>query len=399
MDLIDEYVKLTDVGLSPERYRRWAILATIATVSDRKVYTSIRRGLVLYPNLYILLVGKPGCGKTMAIRHARLLAGTQEEVGLCPNSITHERFIEMLGERAKALDTTGSVPKRKATIALLTSEWGTFLRKPDPDTLAMLADVWDCGDYAAETISRKLDLAENLFVNILSGCTPAWFAEGFPPNAYEQGLPTRILFIYADYEKANDTPDFEFGNEPVKQEENLLRRLFPRISLIAKAQGFWDWDRDAGDALNSWKHDNYEPIPADPMLVGYASRRHLQVAKIALCYALGRHPETPGIQIEDFESAKAVLLDAEPEMNLALAAAGGNVYMIRMEAVANFVTDQYVRTGKPVPEWLARQALGKMVPPNMLRITIDELIASQRIKIVHGGAPSPNRKLMPGVRK
>ena len=133
----------------------------------------------------------------MALLSSRAVLKTQPHVHLAPSSSSHERFIQMLKERTESPETVDGVPRRRATVALVLSEWGTFLRKPENDTLSMLAHIYDCEDYEAETISRGKDFAENLYVNILAGCTPAWFAEGFPPNSYEQGLPTRMVMVYA----------------------------------------------------------------------------------------------------------------------------------------------------------------------------------------------------------
>ncbi len=250
-DLIEKFVTLTDNGLAPERYRRWAALVMIAAILDRRVWTSIRPGMPLFPNLFVLLVAKPGVGKTMAILPARSCVETQSHVGLSPDSITHERFVAMLAERAEVLDPEEEMPTHRATIALMLSEWGTFLRSPDNDDLAMLAQLYDCGDYSAETISRGLDNAESLYVNIIAGCTPAWFAEGFPPNSYEQGLPTRMHFIYSNELATGDQPDFEFSDDPLVVGRTVADKLLQELDpdSVGRADGKFHLLMDCHDSI------------------------------------------------------------------------------------------------------------------------------------------------------
>ncbi len=132
-DFIEDFVEATDNGLSPERFRRWAALSIVSVLLDRRVWTSTLGGVPIYPNLFIMLVAKPGVGKSTAIAPARTLLETQPHVRIAPSSVTYEAFIKLLSERGEVLED--GLPKMRATAALLLSEWGTFLRRPDNDTL------------------------------------------------------------------------------------------------------------------------------------------------------------------------------------------------------------------------------------------------------------------------
>ena len=397
MDFISDFLAATDNGLSPERFRRWAGLVTVAAILDRRVWTSIRPGKVLYPNIFGLLVAPPGTGKSMALISAREVLKTQPHVALSPDSITHARFIEMLSERATVVETVDGVPRKRATAALVLSEWGTFLRKPENDTLSMLAHIYDCEDYEAETISRGKDFAENLYVNILAGCTPAWFAEGFPPNSYEQGLPTRIVFVYSDAPTAAEVPDFEFHGDPcLESAKSVVKVLWGMADKIASARGFVAWSGEAGAAMNAWKRTDFAPKPTDPMLRGYCERRPLQVAKLAVLVAMSRHPERLVVEEADFEEAKRTLLEVEPDMPKALKAAGGNVFQLRMEAVYQFVLAEWRQTKSAVDEYRLRQRLSRMVPPNLLATIVDAMV-DQKMLRADPTTKAPDRRLTPGV--
>ena len=377
MDLIEEFVRRTDNGLAPERYRRWAALVMVAAVLDRRVYTAIRSGKVLFPNLYVMLVGPSGRGKTMAIEAARDLLETQAHVGLAPDYASYQSFIKRLGERAQMVDAEESMPRRRATMALMLSEWGSFMNKPDNAHLAVMAHVFDCKDFKADVLCRDLDNAENLYINICAGVVPDWFAVGLPANSFKQGFPARLILVYEQFKgDTDDTPSFEceINDDPEVRKRAFIMSLLPALEKLAAVRGFMTWTAEALAELNHWKSEGYVPVPTDTMLEGYTTRRFLFVSKLAMLCAVSSHPGDMTIKLPDFKRAKALLLDVEPAMPKALSAAGGNIYQSRMEAVATFVERRYIQTKRYVPEWEVHQKLGNLVPPNLLPGIIDSMV-------------------------
>ena len=230
MDFLEEYVSLTDNGLAPERFRRWSGLFTIAATLDRNVWTTIRANIQLFPNLFIMLVAQPGVGKGMAMWPGRELLETQDHVALCPDSITHEAFIRALSEHGALNRITlpdGTV-EGKSSMALALPEWGCFMREAKNDDMAMLANIFDCKDHNLVTIGRhkdgKGDKCPNLYVNILGCVTPAWFAEGFRSNDYEQGLPSRFIFVYSEEIPRGKRPPFVFDKDMQEPVVNATNR-------------------------------------------------------------------------------------------------------------------------------------------------------------------------------
>src|SRR5438309_523994 len=65
------YLEYTKESESPDAYHVWTALSSIASVARRNVW--LDQGIyLLYPNLYVALVGPPGrTGKSTAIRMGR----------------------------------------------------------------------------------------------------------------------------------------------------------------------------------------------------------------------------------------------------------------------------------------------------------------------------------------
>jgi len=272
------------------------------------------------------------------------------------------------------------------------------MRNPDNDFLAMMADVYDCGDYTHSIKGKEgrgIDqTAHNLYVTICSCCTPAWFAEGFPANSYNQGLPTRFIFVYAET-KINSIPDFKFGSAATETiEDPTTKKLFPFLLQLSELKGFWPFTLDAQQHFNSWKDTGFAPAPLDPMLQGYNMRRYLHVAKVALLVAVNSHPTDPQIHPSDIETALHYLLEVEVDMPKALVNAGGNSYLGQMEAIVKFVEDRYFHSKSPTAESQLRSLAQKLLPPYMIRTIFEELIAAEKIKVV-GAGKAPVRKFVP----
>lgn len=393
MNIVEKFLHLTESSDAPYIYRKWAILVTCAAIFNRSVWTSIRGGMPLFPNLYTLLVGPPGTGKGMALRPAKNLLSTQSHIRLAPDSTSYEKLINILGEQSKE-DLGGT-----ASASLFLEEWGTFMREPSNDFCAMMATLYDCQDYAHEVLSRATDNASNLYVNICSCCTPEWFAEGFPPNSYGQGLPTRFQFVYAEQSKTADIADFDFQPASARAiSDPITNALFADACTLASLRGFVAWTSEAGELFNEWKNNNFNPVPTDPMLVGYNQRRHLHVAKLATIVALANHPTSMFIEAADLQWAMDTLFEVEVDMPKALRLAGGNQYSARMLQVRDFVRKKFMLTKKPVAEWQVRQQLAQLVPPNMVGLILDELIKANSLKTV-GPEKHPYRRIIPGVNE
>lgn len=387
-DLIDDFARATETAGTDLRFRRWAAISLIAACLGRKVWTNTLDLEPLYPNFYILFVGEAGTGKGNAIRAVqRVLHKLHgKTVPLGPNKITAERLIQRM-EKDSGSDVVDGVYTERAAVTLTLGEWGTFLKKQDTDFMAIVADLFDCHDlWEYETKNAGFNHLENVFLNILAACTPAWFSEGFPRDAFEQGLPARLILVYTD--KLVELP---FGEKAKAPPDELL----PRLLELCKKSGPVVMSKPAMDALIRWQKEKWEPAPRDPLLASYCRRRHVHTTKLAVVIAMARHPSDMRVRLSDFLDARKMLEEAEAWMPAALAGAGGNVFQLREDKIAKVVAALYAETGKYVPEYVVRQRMGKLVSTPLLERIIDEMV-NKRILETPNPKLKPNRLFKPG---
>jgi len=378
VEFITEYLKVTEDGIVPDTYRRWVALTIIASILNRRVWTNTLPNATkpLYPNLYIMLVGPPGSGKSLALTQGRALLKTQDEITIAPSSVSQESFINFLSK-----DNEGNARLINSAV-IMPSEWGTFMRRPDQDFCAMLADVYDNEEYRHYVLSRDVDLASNLYVNICGACTPAWFTEGFPANSYDQGLPARFIYAYSDpITSWVDAVSSDVSDEVL--DDPVTNKFLLYLDKVKKIKGFMTWKQEALDEFNKWGREGMKPVPEDPMLSGYRTRRRLHYSKLGVIIAASRLHKR--VELDDFTYARDILLETEINMAQALSSAGGNPYQAREQQIVEFV-----KFRGEVGEWEVRQRLQKLVPPNFVNTILEELIISKRLFAL---GDAPGRKL------
>lgn len=381
---ISQFVKEAKIIPSPFRFKLWSGLFAVGAALGRRVWTEIEPGEPLYPNLYVMLVAEPAIGKSRAMKPARRLLAKLPNVALSPDEITKERFIQQLGELFFP-----QLGASETTYAAFVSEWGTFMEAGDKKFMQQLSGLWDCPDiYERETKNAGNDHLEKPVLNMIAGVQPSWFLDGFPPDAFEMGLPTRIMFVWAE---AADKPPRVYGKGVPFNGDRLLGGL----TSITRRAGLVPMSPPAMAALQRWADDGQPPAIIDPMLRGYAGRRDLTATKLALIVAMARGHST--IEASDLAAGFALMFDMEADMHKAVAAAGGNLYRLREVSVANYVRDRFAATKRFVPEWELRQQMGRQLAMYMLEAVIDGLVDSKQLTVVAGKKPS--RMFRPGSRE
>jgi hypothetical protein len=85
---ITSFVEATDHLDSPQLFRKWAAINALSAALERKVFLRVQHRQ-LFANLYTLLVGPPGVGKTTAIEFARAVFDLSR-LQLAPPKVTRE---------------------------------------------------------------------------------------------------------------------------------------------------------------------------------------------------------------------------------------------------------------------------------------------------------------------
>ena len=100
MDWITGYLELTEGLPTPPVFRLWTGIFAIAACMERRTWLRTAFGLT-YPNLFVLLCGPSGSGKSPAIAPARQLLYRSKSVVMAADDMTKAAFLDEMGEHTK----------------------------------------------------------------------------------------------------------------------------------------------------------------------------------------------------------------------------------------------------------------------------------------------------------
>lgn len=330
---------------SPDIFVEWAGIFTIAAALERRVWIKTKKGM-LFPNMYVVTVGPPGAGKTLATSVAHDMLMTLEDHHLAPTSVTKASLIDALVAAERKIIIPGQNPPLVAYNSLIVTsdELGVFLPAYENDFMNVLTNIYDCRVYSETRRTNKLNLKmEKPQLNFAAATTPSYLTALLPEGAWDQGFLSRTMLVYA----GADAPSDLFGDSIY--DEALEKALLHDLQRLGKLYGKMSFTPEAEQAINDWHKAGGPPTPDHPKLQHYNTRRTAHLLKLCMvaCASCG---DDLVITLEHYAEALDWLLRAEgviPDIFKSMKTGGdGRV----IEECYHFCYQIYVKEKKPVLE-------------------------------------------------
>lgn len=313
---IDAYLDHTKDLPAPEIFRLWSAIGTVGAALERRCWVTVA-GLPTYPNLFILLVGRPGVGKTNALNPATSLMREAGVFHIMPKDVNRATFLKWLASeetRDREINREGVLEEYHSGILHL-SEFGVFLKAHELDLLSMVCDIFDCPyDYENRRVYQGKDIVviPNPQISILAGTQPGFLSNTFPAEAWSQGFMARVIMVHCG------TPSRPSLFDAPKRDLKLKSALVSDLLEMKGMKGEFDFSQEAKDALQAWYNDGAcngggHPVPTFPRLESYNTRRILHMLKLCQVSSAARN-STMRIELEDFEISLDWMLQAEKTM-------------------------------------------------------------------------------------
>lgn len=354
---------------------------------ERKVWVWTK-GSALHPNLYVILVGPPGVGKSAVLSQVERVLRTVPDLHVAPSSVSSASLVDSLVLANRKIIRPNEQPSFVQFHYLVTvaSELGVFLPVYDPLFMNSLTKFYDGEPYEERrrTSSVKHVKMDNAYLSIVGGTTPSYLNSFLPDGAWDQGFTSRTIFVYSGESVFTEI----FGDE-----EGFARLEHDYIALLADLKrisglyGKMQWEPDAAAAISEWNRKGLPPVPEHNKLQHYNTRRLAHVIKLCMVASIARTSDLK-ITLEDYQTALGWVLETEtylPDLFNSRGVAGDNA---AIDDTWDFVFRAYNKEGKkPVLEHRIVNFVRTKVPSHQVMKIIEIMVRSgilQEVPMIGG---------------
>lgn len=366
---IEGFVKHTDNLDSPAMFRRWAAIAAIAATLEQKVWLNSGGG-TLFPNLYVVLVGHPGVGKTRTIRKAKEYLLEIPDYHIAPTSMTAASLIDTLVDSKRMIVRIPDPPLEYNSMLIAADELGAFIHKYDDEMIAVLSAFYDPDPYGHSRRGKDIKIKiKSPQLNLLCGTTPSNLIKFIPEGAWDQGFCSRMILVFSDERIMHD--DFASITRGLSQD------LLHDLKIINAQIGEYTVTEDFRKLVFDWRDNGEQPQPNHPKLSHYNTRRRAHLYKLAMVSAIDRSSAMV-LTADDFVRAKGWLEEAETFMPDIFKAGASGADAQAMEEIYHYV----LTYGKVVPETKLINFMRERVPAHSVIRVLEVMMRSGMIEAV-----------------
>ncbi len=299
----------------------WCSLSALSAIVSRRVW--IKQGrYVVYPNLYVVLVGESGGRKTSATNVCRGLLRDLKTIPFSGECQTKESLVVDMSENMRGfIEPATKLPRTYCPLAVCVQELTQFIGFANAaHMLDFLTAIWEEESYVYKTKNgeKKVITIDGPYLTILSGTTNKMITKYLFDDVISGGFTRRIIFVYSDaINKAIAfpiiTPEMEASMHAVK---TYALKLMTACGEMA-------WSLDAIKFYTEWYEDFKPRIPAGRPSTPFLNSKHIQLLKIATLISLSESMEMI-LTKSHIEDGLACLQVVEQHFHLVYAGMGRN---------------------------------------------------------------------------
>jgi hypothetical protein len=340
------------------------------------------KGSNLYPNLYTILVGPPGVGKSAVLSQVERFLRAVPDIHVAPSSVSAASLVDSLVLANRKIVRPNEVPSyvQFHYLTAVASELGVFLPVYDPLFMNSLTKFYDGEHYEERRRTGKVNhlKIEHPHLTIIGGTTPSYLNSFLPEGGWDQGFTSRTIFIYSGEQPFKDLwPDEDHDYSKL---EKIYLDLLHDLKCIGGLYGKFEWSTEAALAITAWNRAGLPPVPEHNKLAHYNSRRLAHALKLCMIASISRSSDLV-IELEDYQRAIGWLLDAEINVvdifhNMGVAGDGAAI-----DDCWDFIFRMYQKEKKPISEHRIVNFLRSKVPSHNIMKVIDIMSRSGIIKL------------------
>ena len=353
MDFLTSYKIYASGTEASPNYHQWCGLSVLASVISRRVWIMQGRFRV-NPNLYIILVGDPAEGKSIAMAFAKRMVGELARTSptkhpfIVSGSITKESLTQAMGTQPANATPTGCQQivtidgrvEEIAHVSVFGNELVTFLGDPPGKMIDFLTDIYDRDDFSVLTKNKGNDFIAGPFINILGGLTPNTLRSLAQQQLINGGFTRRCNFIYS---AGRGSP---IPRPLLSEEQNLAyQSCISHCRELASTKGQFKWTPEAETFFDAWyyKKDKIMASQSSIALRGYYRSLDQMLLRVGMLVSLAQGSSLI-LDVPHLEEGLKILDGLEDYLNKTFAGSGRN----ELAGISAHMVEYLAQQGKPV---------------------------------------------------
>lgn len=281
-DLVKDVLARTAHVESPEVFVKWACHSAIAGVARKSVFVNKGGVYPLFPNLYVILVGKSGVKKGFPVWLAQHLI---EGVGNTRTIVGRNSIQGIINTLSRGYTTEAGVTQKGATVSVISEEFRTLL-VDDPMAHPILTTLYDTHAHLKgwkNSLKETRETLHDICINLLIASNMDMLQSALPAVAYNGGFIGRTQVVIGT-ERRCINPMIDDA-EPLDFSDAIAH-----LKEIAKLEGKFEISKEARLYFNDWYTNKFHPERVDDK-TGTVDRMQDHALKVAMNIALGTSME------------------------------------------------------------------------------------------------------------
>lgn len=304
-DFIENYMIYASGNEVPKSFHVASAIATLSALAARRIWFD-QGTFVVYPNLYVVMVGKPSDKKSTAMNISKKLSQLCG-VPAAPSAVTRERIYELMDSK----NTTSSCNQSytwegqevmMSRLSLFCNELVTLL-SAGGEPLGMiefLTDIWDKDAHEIETKNKGKNLIIGPCMTMLACMTPDQTQGLLKQSIITGGFSRRCLFI---------TPDGAANPVPLPFITPEQKAAWIKLIEIGKSfdhvKGPFVMTEECVEYYSTWYLKNHadRQQPNSPLVGYYYNTLPRYVLQVAMLFGLSKDRACREINVENTKKA------------------------------------------------------------------------------------------------
>ncbi len=290
MSFIEHYNEFCSGNESPKIYHRYAALSVLSAIVGRKIW--VDQGIyTIYPNLYVIFVGEPGNGKSVAMQLAKRMVRSFDHLQVAPSSITREKITEFMGKTDSICQQMFTIDSKLQTFTQLSFFANELVTLLGANAIAMVqffTDIYDEEEFEVATKHQGCDNIKAPYITLLGCMTPEITSSLLKMQVISSGFARRCIFINS-YERGEPHPRPTI----TPAQRAAWDACLAWGHKIKNLSGQFKWTTEAEVFFDEWYCKKHELLKnhGDLVTKGYIRTKDVLLLKVAMLLSVARTTE------------------------------------------------------------------------------------------------------------